>query len=92
MSSSLAPRNHIEGKQGRMDETAQLANLQIAEQALRRNLHVHSIGENAQAHMNRALAHIREAIIATDAGNGRSVDQLVRDLDGMERLLKWLQP
>ncbi len=75
-----------------MDETAQLANLQIAEQALRRNLHVHSIGENAQAHMNRALAHIREAIIATDAGNGRSVDQLVRDLDGMERLLKWLQP
>ncbi len=42
--------------------------------------------------MNRALAHVREAIIATDSGNGRSVEQLVRDLDGMERLLKWLQP
>ena len=76
-----------------MDEISrrQLANLQIAEQALHKNLRVHSIDENAQAHMNRALAHIREAIIAADcAGNGRSVDQLVRDLGSMERLLKCL--
>jgi len=77
-----------------MDEISrrQLANLQIAEQALHKNLRVHSIDENAQAQMSRALAHIREAIIATDsAGNGRSVDQLVRDLGSMERLLKCLQ-
>lgn len=69
----------------------QLANLAIAEMALRDNLHVHFLDDTARAHMDRALAHIREAAIITEGGsNGRSVEELTRQLTGFERLLAFL--
>jgi hypothetical protein len=46
----------------------QLANLEIAKTALRDNLHVHFLDDTAPARMGRALAHIREAAIATERG------------------------
>ncbi len=69
----------------------QLANLEIAKMALCDNLHVHSLNATARAHLDRALEHIREAVIATDGGgNARSVEELTRQLAGMERFLEFL--
>jgi hypothetical protein len=69
----------------------QLANLAIAETALRDNLHVHSLDQTARAHMERALAHIREAVVASDGGGeARSVELLARQLAGFERFLEFL--
>jgi hypothetical protein len=69
----------------------QLANLEIAEMALRDNLHVHSLDPAARAHMDRALAHIREAVVASECGGeARSVEQLARQLAGFERFLEFL--
>jgi uncharacterized protein (DUF2336 family) len=71
----------------------QLANLEVAEMALRQNLHGHSQDQTTRAHMERALAHIREAAIATEEGvNARSVNQLVGELTGMERFFESLKP
>src|SRR5258708_29937674 len=70
---------------------SQLANLELAGTALRDNLHVHSLDQTARAHMERALAHIREAVVATDGGGeARSVEQLARQLAGFERFLEFL--
>ncbi len=67
----------------------QVENLDTAEQALRENLHVHLIDETARTHMNRALAHVREALIATkQIGQARSVEELVHDLNGFQEILK----
>jgi hypothetical protein len=71
----------------------QLVNLEVAEMALRQNLHGHFQDETTRAHMERALAHLREAAIATEeAANARSVNQLVRELTGMERFFESLKP
>jgi len=64
-----------------------LANLQVAEDALRNNLHVHGVDATAGAHMQRALCHLREACIALDGGHARSVEQLVSEQAGFERLM-----
>jgi len=70
---------------------SQLANLEIAGTALRDSLHVHSLDETARAHMERALAHIREAVVASEGGGeARSVEQLARQLAGFERFLEFL--
>ena len=69
-----------------------LANLEVAEMALRQNLHAHVQDENTHAHLERALAHIREASLSGEGANARSVNQLVRELTGMERFLESLQP
>ena len=67
---------------------AQLKNLALAEDAIRDNLHMHGIDPIAREHLNRAIAHVREAVIASNGiDEARSVQGLVRDLEGFERLL-----
>ncbi|MGH7972144.1 MAG: hypothetical protein ACREIC_25805 [Limisphaerales bacterium] len=69
----------------------QLADLEVAERALRQNLHRHNQDETTRAHLERALAHVREAAIGEEGANVRSVNQLVRELTGMERFVESLQ-
>ncbi|HWC58453.1 MAG TPA: hypothetical protein VHC44_02070 [Verrucomicrobiae bacterium] len=53
-----------------------LDRLNAAESALRDGLHKHGFGSTAHAHMERALAHVREAYIAiNEAKPVRSVQQ-----------------
>ena len=67
---------------------AQLKNLALAEDSIRDNLHMHGIDPVAREHLNRAIAHVREAFIASKGiDEARSVQGLVRDLEGFERLL-----
>jgi hypothetical protein len=71
----------------------QRLNLEVAELALRRNLYGHFQNMTTRAHMQRALAHVREATLATEgAANVRSVNQLVGELTGMERFFESLKP
>ena len=69
----------------------QLASLEVAEMALRQNLHGHLQDETTRAHLERALAHVREASLSEEGANARSVNQLVRELTGMERFFESLQ-
>ena len=69
----------------------QLANLEVAELALRQNLHGHVQDDKTRAHLERALAHVREASLSEEGANARSVNQLVRELTGMERFFDSLQ-
>ena len=56
--------------------------LDTADQALRENLHRNDLDPTAREHMERALAHVREAYIATnEIGKARSVQQLVGDAE-----------
>ncbi len=56
--------------------------LDTADQALRENLHRNDLDPTAREHMERALAHVREAHIATnEIGKARSVQQLVGDAE-----------
>jgi hypothetical protein len=65
-----------------------LGQLTTAESALRSGLHVQGFGSTAQAHMDRALAHIREAyIVINEATQVRSVQQLVDDLNRIQRVM-----
>ena len=66
-----------------------LEQLTAAENALRANLHRHDIDPAAREHMERALSHVREAYIAiNEVGKGRTVQQLVRELEKMDRLVE----
>ena len=69
----------------------QLANLEVAERALRQNLYGHGQDATTRAHLERALAHVREASLSEEGANARSVNQLVRELTGMERFFESLQ-
>ena len=63
--------------------------LDSAEQALRENLHRHDLDPTAREHMERALSHVREAYIATnEVGKARSVQQLVGDLENVDRIVE----
>jgi len=63
-----------------------LGQLHAAEAAVRSNLNFHDIEANARAHMERALAHIREACNAiNEIGRARTVKQLVDELERLER-------
>lgn len=63
--------------------------LNDAESALRENLHRHDLDPTARAHMERALSHVQEAYIATnELGKARTVQQLVGDLEKVDRLLE----
>ncbi len=65
-----------------------LAQLNDAESALRENLHRHDLDVTARAHMERAVAHVREAYIATnEIGKARTVQKLVQDCEAFDRLL-----
>ena len=60
----------------------------MAETALRGNLQVHGFGHTAHEHMERALAHIREAYVAiNEAGHARTVQQLVDDLVRIQQVM-----
>lgn len=66
-----------------------LEQLNDAESALRENLHRHDLDPTARAHMERALSHVHEAYIATnEVGEARTVQQLVGDLEKVDRLLE----
>jgi hypothetical protein len=65
---------------------ALLGKLRAAETALRGGLHTHGFGSTAQAHMERALAHVHEAYLAIGEMRAvRSVAQLVEDLNRIEQ-------
>jgi hypothetical protein len=66
-----------------------LETLNTAEAALRENLHRHGLDPTAREHMERAMSHVREAYVATNAiGKARSVRRLVRDLEKVERFVE----
>ena len=59
-----------------------------ADQALRENLHRNDLDPTAREHMERALAHVREAYIATnEIGKARSVQRLVSDLEKVNHIV-----
>ena len=66
-----------------------LEQLDAAEQALRENLHRNDLDPTAREHMERAVARVHEAYIATnEIGKARSVQQLVGDLKKVDRLVE----
>ena len=70
------------------ERQALLGRLQIAEAALRAGLHAQGFGGVARAHMERALAHIREAYVAINESRSvRTVPQLVDDLNRVQQLM-----
>lgn len=70
----------------------QLEQLEVAETALCTNLHRHGLDETGRAHLERALAHVREAYIAVnEPGKSRSVARLIHDLEKVERLTSKLK-
>jgi hypothetical protein len=72
---------------------ALLGQLSVAETALRRNLHTHDFGNTACEHMERALAHIREAYVAfNEMGHARTVQQLVNDLVRIRQVMDGSRP
>ena len=69
-----------------------LEQLDIADQALRENLHRHDLDLIAREHMERAMSHVREAYIATnEIGMARSVQRLVSDVEKVGHLLSKLR-
>jgi hypothetical protein len=71
---------------------ALMAQLRVAETALRGNLHVHGAEAVARAHMERALAHVHEAFSAvSETGRARTVQQLVEEVERLEKLLTELR-
>ncbi len=62
--------------------------LDSADHALRENLHRNDLDPTAREHMERALAHVREAYIATnEIGKARSVRRLVGDLEKVHHIV-----
>jgi len=69
-----------------------LEELTAAENALRANLHRHDLDPTARAHMERATSHVHEAYVAiNEVGKARTVQQLVGDLEKVERLVAKLR-
>ena len=69
-----------------------LEQLDIADQALRENLHRHDLDLIAREHMERAMSHVREAYIATnEIGKARSVQRLVGDVEKVGHLMSKLR-
>lgn len=66
-----------------------LGQLTAAESALRSGLRIRGFGGTAQAHMERALAHVNEAYIAiNEIKPVRSVQQLVEDLTRIQQVVE----
>ena len=66
-----------------------LGQLNAAEAAMRNGLQAQGFGATVQAHMERALAHIREAYIAVnEAKPVRTVQQLVNDLNRVQQVVE----
>jgi len=63
-------------------------NLDLAEGLIRDVLHVHGIDAVVRVHLQRSLAHVREAVLGhNQPGHARSVQQLVREQESFERLM-----
>ena len=66
---------------------ALLGQFQTAETNLRASLHQHGLDDLVRAHLERALAHIREASIAVDERvKIRSVQELAEQLARIEQM------
>lgn len=66
-----------------------LAQLNAAEAAIRNGLHTQGFGATVPAHLERALAHVREAYIAVnEAKSVRTVQQLVDDLNRVQQVVE----
>ena len=62
--------------------------LDSADHALRENLNRNDLDPTAREHMERALAHVREAYVATnEVGKARSVQRLVGDLEKVNHIV-----
>jgi Zn-dependent oligopeptidase len=71
------------------EREALVGQLRTAETTLRGRLYQDQIDPVARAHMERALAHVREACAAIrDTGSARTVDQLVSELQHAQQLLR----
>jgi hypothetical protein len=65
-----------------------LGHITNAELALRKGLHIPGFGETTAAHLERALAHVREAYVAINETKPiRSVPQLVEDLNRVQQAM-----
>lgn len=65
-----------------------LQQLQTAEGALRKALHIHGFGDNVRAHLERALTHTREAYVSINEGKPvRTVQQLADDQNHIEQIM-----
>ena len=77
--------------EGRRQEL--LGQLNAAEAALRANLDLNCANVTARVHMQRALAHIQEAVVAVNGvRRARTVWQLVEDLTKFKHNSDELQP
>jgi len=66
-----------------------LGQITNAELALRKGLHISGFGETTAAHLERALAHVREAYVAINETKPiRSVPQLVEDLNRVQQAME----
>ena len=71
---------------------ALLTQLQQADSSLRTSLHQEGTDALVRAHLERALAHIREASVAVEERiKIRSVQQLAQELDRVQEMLSDLQ-
>ena len=74
--------NHLESRR-----RALLGQLQTADVNLRSGLHQHGMDAIVRAHLERALAHIREAYIAVnEQAKIRSVQELTDQLTRIEQM------
>lgn len=74
------------------ERQALLSQITAAETALQQALHIHGFGSTTRAHLERARAHVTEALIAINESRSvRSVPQLVSDLNRLERVSADLQ-
>jgi hypothetical protein len=80
--------NPTELRNAERDRQVLLQQLSAAETALRGGLPINGFGSAARAHMERAVAHIREAHTAINETKCvRSVPQLVDDLNRIQQFM-----
>lgn len=80
--------NPEDTKQAELIRQELLSQITNAELALRKGLHIPGFGETTAAHLERALAHVREAYVAINETKSiRSVPQLVEDLNRVQQAM-----
>jgi hypothetical protein len=85
--------NPAEANNREAKRQALLGQLNAAEAVLRANLDLDSVEVTARVHMQRALAHIQEAVVAVNGvGRARTVWQLVEELAKLKHDSDGLRP
>jgi hypothetical protein len=80
--------NPNESSRAERDRQTLLQQLIAAKTALGAGLQINGFGSTAQAHIERAMAHIGEAYIAiNETKSVRSVPQLVDDLNRVQQVI-----